>query len=156
MTRVFGEFLCGAALCRAVALGAELSRWSGDILGVGAFIAFLLGASAGLADFVLIALLALTVFGVATSAAYLARVLGSRPLVWLGEVSYSIYMVHFPVIVGIRRLWERLGSTEWGVAGKTFALLITVALVIGLATMLFYLVERPTRKHLRNQMGVMH
>jgi peptidoglycan/LPS O-acetylase OafA/YrhL len=28
-------------------------------------------------------------------------------------------------------------------------------LVIGLASMLFYLVERPARKRLRNQMGVM-
>jgi peptidoglycan/LPS O-acetylase OafA/YrhL len=155
MMRVFGEFLCGAALCRAVALGGVSSRSSGDILAAGAFIAFLLGASAGLADFALIAFLALTVFGASTSAAYLARILGSRPLVWLGEVSYSIYMVHFPVLIVIRRLWERLGFAEWGVAGKTFAFLITLALVIGLASMLFYLVERPARKRLRNQMGVM-
>jgi peptidoglycan/LPS O-acetylase OafA/YrhL len=41
MMRVFGEFLCGAALCRAVALGGVSSRSSGDILGAGAFIAFL-------------------------------------------------------------------------------------------------------------------
>jgi peptidoglycan/LPS O-acetylase OafA/YrhL len=64
-------------------------------------------------------------------------------------------MVHFPVLIVIRRLWERLGFAEWGVAGKTFAFLITLALVIGLASMLFYLVERPARKRLRNQMGVM-
>jgi peptidoglycan/LPS O-acetylase OafA/YrhL len=155
LTRVFGEFLCGAALCRVVALGNELPRPGGDFLGTSAFIAFLLGASAGLPDFALIALLALTILGAARSSAYLARVLGSRPLVWLGELSYSVYMVHFPVLVVIRRLWERLGFADWEVAGKIFAFLITVALVIAPATMLVYLVERPVRTRLHHKMGVL-
>lgn len=154
LTRVFGEFLCGAALCRAVALGNVPLRPSGDILGTGAFVAFLLGASAGLPDFVLLGLLSLTIFGAATSEGYLARILGSRPLVWLGDVSYSVYMVHFPFLLIIRRFWERLGFAQWEAAGKIIAFLITVALVIALAAMLFYLVERPARTRLRDQLGV--
>src|SRR5262245_29743534 len=121
LTRVFGEFLCGAALCRAAALSHEAPLPSGDMLGAGAFAAFLIGASAGLEDFPLVGLLALTIFGTATSTGSLTRVLGSWPFVWLGEISYSVYMVHFPILIVIRRFWERLGFEQWPASGKLFA-----------------------------------
>ena len=153
LTRVFGEFLCGAAFCRAVALSHELPLPRADLLGTGAFLAFLFGASGGLQDFALVTLLALTILGTAMSGGYWARILSSRPFVWLGEVSYSVYLVHFPILIVIRRLWERLGFAEWQPAGKIFAFLATVVLVVGLAAMLFYIVERPARARLRDQMG---
>jgi peptidoglycan/LPS O-acetylase OafA/YrhL len=153
LARVFGEFLCGAALCRAIALSHKLPLPRGDVLASGAFVAFLFGASAGLADFVLVALLALTIFGTALSSGHATRILGSRPLVWLGEISYSVYMVHFPVLIVIRRLWERLGFAQWQPAGRMFAFMATVALILALAAMLFYVVERPARSRLRDQMG---
>jgi peptidoglycan/LPS O-acetylase OafA/YrhL len=153
LARVFGEFLCGAALCRAVALGGELPLPSGDILGTGAVVAFLFGASAGLQDFALVALLALIILGAAISQGHLARILGSRPFTWVGEVSYSIYMVHFPILIAIHRLCERLGFDEWPQAGKICAFVATVALVVALAAVLFHFVERPARTHLRDRMG---
>jgi peptidoglycan/LPS O-acetylase OafA/YrhL len=153
LARVFGEFLCGAALCRAVALSRGPTHPNGDLLGTAAFLLFLIGASAGLPDFGLVALLALTILGAATAASYLAQFLGSRPVAWLGEISYSIYMVHFPVLIVIRRFWERLDMLQWTAAGKALAFAITVGLVIALAAMLFYVVERPARMRLRDRMG---
>jgi peptidoglycan/LPS O-acetylase OafA/YrhL len=153
LTRVFGEFLCGAALCRAIALSHKLPLPRGDILATGAFVAFLFGASAGLQDFVLVALLALTIFGTALSRGHVTRILGSRPLVWLGEISYSLYMVHFSVLIVIRRLWERLGFAQWQPGGRMFAFMATVVLIVALAALLFYVVERPARTRLRDQMG---
>jgi peptidoglycan/LPS O-acetylase OafA/YrhL len=153
LTRVFGEFLCGAALCRAIDQTPEHARPSGDFLAAGAFLAFLFGASAGVADFALVALLALTIFGAATSKRFAARVLGSRPFVWLGEISYSVYMVHFPVLIIIRRVWEQLGFAQWPASGKMSAFIVTVALVLALAAMVFYVVERPARTRLRDRMG---
>jgi peptidoglycan/LPS O-acetylase OafA/YrhL len=153
LTRVFGEFLCGAALCRSVALSHGARGFEGDILGGGAFAAFLFGASIGFGDFTLVALLALTILGTAMSRGSWAQALGSGPLLWLGEVSYSVYMVHFPVLIVVRRFWERLGFAEWGAAGKVCAFLATDLLVVALAAALFYLVERPVRTRLRDRMG---
>src|SRR5262245_46844054 len=153
LARVFGEFLCGAALCRAVALGHKSAAARGDTLAAGAFLAFLFGASAGLQDFVLVAFLALTIFGTATSTGPVRRVLASGPLVWLGEISYSLYMVHFPVLIVIRRLWEELGFVHWQPAGKILTFMVTVGLIVAVAAMLFYVVERPARTRLRDQMG---
>jgi peptidoglycan/LPS O-acetylase OafA/YrhL len=61
-------------------------------------------APTGPQDFALVALLALTIFGTALSRGHVKRILESRPLVWLGEISYSIYMVHLPILIVIRRL----------------------------------------------------
>src|SRR5262249_17784272 len=72
LTRVAGEFLCGAALCRAVALGTA-PRLAGDLIGAVALVAFLVGASVSLADFPLVALLAATVLGAALADGPLAR-----------------------------------------------------------------------------------
>jgi peptidoglycan/LPS O-acetylase OafA/YrhL len=155
LARLCGEFLCGAALCRAVYLGKDPARLSGDVLGGGALLTFLAGASAGLPDMALIVLLAIVIYGAATSAGPLARILGSRPLLWLGEISYSLYMVHFPVLIVIRRLWERLGFAGWGTVGQSLAFVVTVTFVIAVAAAMFYLVERPARTRLRNRMGVL-
>jgi peptidoglycan/LPS O-acetylase OafA/YrhL len=155
LTRVSGEFLCGAALRRAIELGVKPSGYVGDALGIGAFAVFLVAASAGLPDFALIALLATTVFAAATSQGPLARVLGSMPLIWLGEVSYSIYMVHFPVLLIFRRVCERMDLIGEGAIAQTLAFVVAIALVILAAALLFYLVERPTRRRLRDQFGVL-
>jgi peptidoglycan/LPS O-acetylase OafA/YrhL len=108
-----------------------------------------------MSDFVLVALLALTIFGASMSERYFARLLGSRPLVWFGEASYSIYMVHFPVLIVMRRVWERAGFETWGNLGKIAAFLAAVILVLMIAAMLFYLVERPVRARLRDKLGTL-
>src|SRR5258708_22125467 len=108
LARVLGEFVCGAALCRAVALSNKLALPRGDILATSAFVAFLFGASVGLQDFALVALLALTILGTALSRAHARRILGSRALMWPGASPHSRYMRAFPVPILNRRLWEWL------------------------------------------------
>jgi len=155
LLRISGEFLCGAALCRAVALGNGLPAVSGDTFGIAALLAFFLGAYLGFADMALIVFLAILIFRTATAAGPLASFLGSRPLVWLGEISYSLYMVHFPLLIAIRRFWEQLGFAAWGSMGRGLAFAVTVAFVIAVAAALFYFVERPARSRLRNRLGVL-
>ncbi len=153
LARVSGEFLCGAALCRAVGLGARLPSSGGDWLAAASFLLFLLGASSGWADLGLVVLLAFTILGTATAESHWAQILGSRPLVWMGEISYSIYMVHFPVLLVMRRIWERTGLDAWPLPAKSAAYAATIVLVIALAALLFYAVERPARTRLRDQLG---
>jgi peptidoglycan/LPS O-acetylase OafA/YrhL len=135
------------------ALAPQTANARGDVAGAAAFALFLIGACIGLHDFGLVALLALTILGAATAQTFLARALGSAPLVWLGEISYSIYMVHFPALLVIGRFWKALGFLQWGAFGKAAAFSATLILVVALAGMLFHLVERPARTRLRDQMG---
>jgi len=114
---------------------------------------FLIGASSGLPDFGLVALLALTILGTATAQTVLTRLLGSTALVWLGEISYSIYMIHVPALLVLRRFWERAGFMHWPASAKAGAFAVTIGTIIALAAMLFYLVERPARMRLRDRIG---
>lgn len=92
--------------------------------------------------------LLLLLFGLATAPPSAARLLGSRAMVWAGKVSYSVYLVHFPLILVVRAAAQRLGLLE-GPTGTAltvgFALVATV--VAGGA--LYHFVEEPARRLIR-------
>ncbi len=87
---------------------------------------------------------ALVVSGAARAGAprtVVARVLGWRPLTVLGDWSYSIYLVHWPVLVLVR---AGLDGRSLGLVDK--ALLCVV--VVGLGALSFRFVETPFRSGL--------
>lgn len=71
--------------------------------------------------------------------------LSSRPLVWLGERSYSLYLVHVPVFMYLNHV---LHGVEPAVRVGT-AVLVSVAL----STALFRYVEQPFRRGLPRRFG---
>jgi peptidoglycan/LPS O-acetylase OafA/YrhL len=67
-----------------------------------------------------------------------ARLLGSRPVVWLGRLSYSLYLWHWPVHVYAAHAWTRLGHPLLVTAELAVTLMLSVAS--------FALVEQPARR----------
>lgn len=68
----------------------------------------------------------------------LARLATIRPAVFLGEISYSAYLVHWPLIVFVQHILVR--ELAWG--DKAILIVATIALAVAL----YYLVEAPFRK----------
>jgi peptidoglycan/LPS O-acetylase OafA/YrhL len=66
------------------------------------------------------------------------RVLSLAPIVWLGRISYGIYLWHWPVIV-------ILSPDRTGLDGAALTL-VRVAVTLGLSTASYYLVELPVRE----------
>lgn len=157
LVRVLAEFICGAALCRAMALGttSDERRWNGDVVAAVSLIAFAVAASFSVSDYILVGLLALTVMGSAAAGGFMKRFLGGALMVWLGEISYSIYMVHFPVLIVLRRIYEAMGYAQWSPSLQMAAYVATFAIVIAAAALLYYVIEHPTRTRLRNAFGVL-
>lgn len=81
---------------------------------------------------------ALFILAVAREPNVYRRLMTTRPMVALGEMSYSVYLLHFPLILLLLRRWPE--SAEHG-----FALFLGLAVVVGLAgSAAFYAVaERP-------------
>ena len=91
-------------------------------------------------------LVALLLLALASGPSLVARVLGAGWLQALGLVSYSLYLWHYPVLLGVR---EALGGYQAAQAqGGTFAF---YALLFSLlvATTSWWLVERPAQRRAR-------
>lgn len=74
--------------------------------------------------------------------------LSSKPSVWLGEISYAIYMCCAPWLMVSTNLVARLTDD----ADKQFSLLIWLGIMVGLilvSALAHHLIERPARQFLR-------
>jgi peptidoglycan/LPS O-acetylase OafA/YrhL len=78
----------------------------------------------------------------------LAGILSWRPLVFVGEASYSLYLLHFNFwnLIHDSHVLDRLGLIR-------FEPWISYALLIGLALAALYMVEKPAQRQLRKWMG---
>jgi peptidoglycan/LPS O-acetylase OafA/YrhL len=70
------------------------------------------------------AIFALLAFGAAGNHALAQRLFANPPIAWLGKISYSLYLWHWPVLAGLRGLgvMDRLGA----VTGTALAVLVAV------------------------------
>jgi peptidoglycan/LPS O-acetylase OafA/YrhL len=69
--------------------------------------------------------------------------LARGPLVWLGTISYSVYIWHYPILHGLLRpLWTESGGPGWTLRGSGFALL-GFAATAAVSTLSYRFVERP-------------
>jgi hypothetical protein len=88
----------------------------------------------------LVAFAALSVIAVVGSIVpgFTARMLGSSPLVWVGRISYGLYLVHWPIIVWLNE--ERLGFG----GAALFAVQMSATAVV--AVLSYRMIEMPIRE----------
>jgi peptidoglycan/LPS O-acetylase OafA/YrhL len=76
----------------------------------------------------------------ATERGLIARAIRRQPFIWGGDVSYSTYLLHFPIMIGVMELRQRFGLDP----------LTTVALMLGIlipaSALSYHCVEMPMRK----------
>lgn len=80
---------------------------------------------------------ALAVLGIALGGRLAAALFENRAALWLGAISYSIYLWHYPVL-----RWLRPGMDAAG-AGLAGWLLVAVPLILAASALSYYAVERP-------------
>jgi peptidoglycan/LPS O-acetylase OafA/YrhL len=110
--------------------------------------AVLASASLGLWDAITVLAAGGLILGLGSVENSRAGLLGSKFGVYLGEISYSIYMVCAPVLLLTTNVAARLTGAE----DKQFHILVWLALVAAIpvaAMVTYHLVERPARKALR-------
>jgi peptidoglycan/LPS O-acetylase OafA/YrhL len=93
--------------------------------------------------------LAVIVPGSPTSRPWPLRALGSSIAVWLGTISYGIYLWHLPALQLIERavLPHAPATASAASLGLVWLAVMAAAIVLGAAS--FYLVEQPSRRLLR-------
>lgn len=79
----------------------------------------------------------------------LRRILSFSPFTYLGEISYSLYMLHFPVQIVLATLDESLG---WGLDRRSVSFFSMYAFVtLGVSAASFQLFERPVQAWIRRR-----
>lgn len=141
---VFGVAL--ANLDRRIERASKLRLWMGITGFVGLYGLLALGSRMPYAlmhDGLLMPLFGCIVLGLAGQNP-LSRALGVRPLVFVGEASYCLYLLHF-------NLWNLIHGSHilnrLGLAG--FDPWISYALLIGLALLALHFIEKPAQRQLR-------
>jgi peptidoglycan/LPS O-acetylase OafA/YrhL len=91
---------------------------------------------------------ALLVFCAARYRNVASRILNSRLAIVLGDASYSIYLLHFGVLIAVVELG---GSAVHGVVFDTVKLILVMAAIILISILLYSYYEAPARKWLRQR-----
>ena len=102
------------------------------------------------ADLVFVFLLPPFIIGIAQQKSVVSLGLSSRPIRWLGELSFAIYMIHDVMIyfiVAFAQWLERKGMSAH--TAMCVGTLMFGCGVIGLAQLAYTFIEKPARRHVR-------
>ena len=118
------------------------------LLAISAGVVMVASASVLAWDAVTVLAAGLLILALASIPAGKAGWLGSKPAVYLGEISYSVYMVCAPWQI----LAVNLAARATGAEDKRLHVLVWLGIILGLiaaAAATYHLIERPARKALR-------
>jgi peptidoglycan/LPS O-acetylase OafA/YrhL len=101
-------------------------------------------------NFALAPTVALLIFCAARYRSFASRMLTTRPAIVLGDASYSIYLVHYVVLMVVVKL---MGPSGHGVIADVATLVVVLGVILALSVAMFTYYEAPARKWLRAQWG---
>jgi peptidoglycan/LPS O-acetylase OafA/YrhL len=143
LARCLCEFLVGMGLCRLTRLvAAPGTLLTLGLLGLaGALVVATIGFA--LPDFILLpGACALVITALASERSPLGGWLARKPLLWLGEISYALYMTHYFV-----KDWIKFAGLALP-GPAIFLLYLSLVLLAGLAV--YYGIEKPGRQYFRS------
>lgn len=148
LLRCFFQFSLGAIICSIFIENPRL--FSNQIFRYGLLVVSVLLVSAyvsyDIEDYYVISLaFAALILFLAASGGGLDKISKATPLYFLGEISYSTYMIHF-----IIREWFKLGFVEVDHQAALGEILLVLGLIFVASILLYRWVERPAQTRISN------
>jgi peptidoglycan/LPS O-acetylase OafA/YrhL len=132
---------------------AVLSR---DFVAIGIAAAIVLSLHFGGPDLLDVVLFAGLILAAVSNSGAFARAINVPPLVWLGTISYSLYLIHGFVQFLATKLLDSFGLTDRSNFATTLSLVLMTVMVAAClisAAITYFSVELAWRKYLRNFLG---
>ncbi|HVT34458.1 MAG TPA: acyltransferase, partial [Nevskiaceae bacterium] len=156
--RCLPEFVIGSLLYQHTRAHHHLlvnRQWKREALPVAACLLVLLSMWMQTTDIVVVTALAMMVITCADNRSRLARVLSLKPLHYLGDISYSVYLLHHLVLVlFIVVLMVNQGSVaDFLLEHSTVTIMLACLTAVVLAHFSYQRLERPAQRWLRRWLG---
>jgi peptidoglycan/LPS O-acetylase OafA/YrhL len=146
------EFLLGTLLYFAFRDYGERFWLSSDLAVLAILPATLLGLHFGAPDLLIVSLFVALVLLAVSNTGGFAKLVNTGPLIWLGEISYSLYLVHGLIQFAFSKSLGAFGVQHTAAlsTGQSLALMmLMLALCIFCASATYSGVEIVWRRHLR-------
>jgi peptidoglycan/LPS O-acetylase OafA/YrhL len=157
LLRCLPEFTLGMLMYSLYCSG-RLHDWiATDAAAVGLSAVLLVLLQTGISDFLTVAVFALLILAAVGNNGRVSRLLNGTPLLWLGELSYSLYLAHGLVQFGATRLLNAEGINDRGTLSQLPSVLLIGAMFLiacGIAALTYLTVERIARRRLRRLFGL--
>ncbi len=156
LLRCFPEFLAGTLLYCAFQGGARTSWLSREIAAFGVVAVTVLCLHFDAPDLLIVCLFAALIIVAVLNDGLFARIANIAPLIWLGEVSYSLYLIHGFLQFIANKFFDGFGIEDHAdlpASYSFFLLLAMVAVCLITANISYSRVEVVWRQHLRDLLG---
>jgi|688.fasta_scaffold411940_2 peptidoglycan/LPS O-acetylase OafA/YrhL len=145
LIRIAGEFVAGCAICD-IFLKKSSSTKYWNIITPALFVALFCFNSAifpklGLVSYFSIPILALIILGLAHQQCFISKFLSTKPMLYGGYISYSVYMVHSLCLIIASRAYSYLPA---------YAIpFVSIIFILICASIIYKFVEEPSRLKMR-------
>jgi len=157
LLRCMPEFILGMLMYSLYRSG-RLHHWmTTDVAAFGLLVVLLILLQIGTSDFLAVFVFALFILAAVGNDGRITGLLNGAPLLWLGEVSYSLYLAHGLVQFGATQLLGAAGFDDRRAIPHLPSLLLIGAMVLiafGIAALTYLTVERIARRRLRRLFGL--
>ena len=155
--RCLPEFFIGVLLYDLYCSGAGACVLESDITAIIVWIAALYLSQTGVSDFLNVLSFPLLILVSVENRGFVTRLINIKPLVWLGEISYSLYLVHGFVQFAAGRLLAADGITDLDDVSQMHSVFLVGAMLLGsfaIAAATHATIERVGRRRLRRVFGL--
>jgi peptidoglycan/LPS O-acetylase OafA/YrhL len=152
LLRCLPEFLLGTLIYSAYRARLWTDWFAADTVGLVTLAVAILCLHLRAPDFLIVALFPVLVLAAVGNTGNIARLVNVAPLIWLGEISYSLYLIHGFVQYAATQALDHYGVHERAELsiGVSFALLVLMlAVCFAGAHLSYHGIEIGWRKHLR-------
>lgn len=149
--RSIGGFMLGMLLYLAYAKEAVRKLFSSDVLAVILILLLLTAMHKGLPDILFIPGFSILILVLTSNTGYVSKWFNNRPLTYLGDISYSVYMIHFLLITVLHLEAYSLRTVIHLESSTTFfyglgICVLYFGVLLGLSALSYNIIEKPLRK----------
>jgi len=157
LLRCLPEFTLGTVLYAAFRSGVYVPILGSDAVSILILLTTLSVLHFGGPDLAVVLLFAVLVLSVVVNTGIVAGIANRKPLIWLGNISYSLYLLHGFFQFAIAQLLIAFGvqkGADLSIRTSSYLLIVMVAACLVSATAAYYGVEIVWRRYLKELFGL--